>query len=136
MFDFQFEPTHAEASRVRQEASRLLDAAGIPPATIADVELVLAELTSNAVEQEPNLPVRLEVAVADGAVHLTVANQSTGEPQVELAASPDGGADSDVLADRGRGLMIVRALTDELWVDRDTGWTSISCLLRFDQSAG
>lgn len=136
-FDLQFDPTHAAASQARRQARRLLDDAGVPPAAAADVELIIAELASNAVEQDPAGLVRLEVALVDGAVHLTVANRSRGRPTIDLAATPDpqSGRGDDVLADRGRGLRIVRALSDDLRLDHDEGWTSISCLVRFDRSA-
>ena len=96
------------------------------------IELVIAELASNAVEQRPSSTVKLDLAVTESEVVLSVANRATGEtlPQVPDSSARDDG----VLADRGRGLAIVAALTDEMWVDSDGDWTSVSCLRRLPPS--
>jgi len=100
-----------------------------------DVELIIAELVTNAVEQEPTMPVRLDVVIADGAIYVSVANRSVDDSAIELPGSADGSIDG-VLADRGRGLQIVSALADGVWVHGDGEWTSVRCLKWFDQSSG
>lgn len=134
-FDFWFTPSHEAASRARQETRRCLDAIAVPSPLAADVELIIAELLANAVEQEPTMPIRLDVAIADGAIQVTVANRSTDDAAFDLRRSA-GGSAADGLAERGRGLQIVDALADGVWVHSGNGWTSISCLKRLDQSAG
>ena len=130
-FDMRFEPTHAAASETRQSVGRRLDEAGVPAVIAADVELVIAELLSNAVEQEPVEPIRLEVAIADDAIYLSVSNR-TGGSAVGLPATGEDLPDpTGELAEDGRGLYIIRALTDRLWFNGDDDWTTVSCLRRF-----
>lgn len=133
-FDYQFTPSHEDASHVRQEARRFLDVSGVPSPVAADVELIIAELLTNAVEQEPTKPVRLDVAIVDGAIYVSVANRSVDDSAIDLPGSTGGTIDG-VLADRGRGLQIVSALADGVWVHGDGEWTSVNCLKRFDQSS-
>ncbi len=132
-FDLRFEPTHAAASETRQQVGRRLDEAGIPAVIAADVELVIAELLSNAVEQEPVEPIRLAVAIADDAIYLSVSNRlAGGAASVDLPATGEELPEPrDELADDGRGLYIIRALTDRLWFEGDDEWTTVSCLRRF-----
>lgn len=133
-FDVQFEPTHAAASETRQLVGRRLDEAGIPAVIAADVELVIAELLSNAVEQEPSEPIRLEAAIADDAIYLSVSNRVTGGGATSVHLPTNGEdlpAPSGELAEDGRGLYIIRALTDRLWFEGDDDWTTVSCLRRF-----
>lgn len=92
------------------------------PTDVAD-ELVLAadELCANAIGAAAGGEVHLDARWDGTAVHLTVTNAghapdglTRGDPQ------PDPG---HVLADRGRGLMIVRALTDSLAIVNVDGHT-------------
>jgi anti-sigma regulatory factor (Ser/Thr protein kinase) len=133
-FQLRFEPTYAAASRARQDVRPWLDASGVPAPTAADLELVVSELTANAVAQQPPGPVSLEVVVSGGAVRVTVANQRTGNQRL----SGPRGADSepDVLADQGRGLSIVGALTDEVTIEVTGGWTSVTCVRRLQPADG
>lgn len=133
MFDLRFEPTHEAAARAREAATRLLEAADLAPRLIADLELVIAELLANAVEQVPTEPIRLQAKTAEGAIILTVANQydcspcdsSRWDPVVTDASLI--GEDPDSISERGRGLAIVEALVDEIWVDREAEWTFVRC---------
>ena len=89
------------------------------------VQLVLAELVANAIDQRPAQPIHVSVEVSDAAVLLTVRNESTG------AAPPDPSewATTEQLSDRGRGLRIVDRLTDGAWTSTDAGWTEVRCRL-------
>ena len=126
----RFEPTHAAASRARQDLRRWLDTTGVPAPVATDMELIVSELTSNAVAQDPPAPIRLEVAVSRDAIRVTVANRPTSDrpPTTDRGPKPA----HDVLADGGRGLSIVEALTDEMRVETADGWTSVTCLRRFE----
>lgn len=131
-FDLELEPTHAAASQTRQQVGRRLDEASIPAVIAADVELVLAELLSNAVEQKPDDPIRVAAAIADDAIYLSVSNRTAGGAgSVELPTTGDLPDPSGELAEDGRGLYIIRALTDRLWFEGDDDWTTVSCLRRF-----
>lgn len=125
MFDVEFEPTHEGASRARREARGALDAAGVPSDIANDLELIVAELASNAVEQCPTERVKLDLVVVDGSILLTVANRQA--PERAGAALPLESRLQGQLPDRGRGLAIVEALADEVWIDTSEGWTSVRC---------
>jgi len=136
-FDLQFEPDHAAASEARHEARHLLAQARVPPLVVSDLELIMSELISNAVEQQPKLPVRLAVSITHYAVHLTVTNSTNGSTGVSTALieAIGNGPGHDPLAERGRGLAIVKALAADLQIVGDREWTSIKCLVRFDRSS-
>lgn len=135
-FGLQIEATHAAVAEARRRARRLLDDALVPPAVADDIELVIGELASNAVEQQPDVAVRLDVSVTCFAVQVTVTNETTSPAGLELPPEGSGGPAGDPLSERGRGLPIVRALTDDLWVETKGRWTSVSCQRRFDQASG
>lgn len=80
----------------------------IPPALLANLELVSTELLTNAREASPNpdSPVRLRIDTTDNRVEVTV--RSVGalfEPPLAAPSTAD---------ERGRGLAIVRSLSDDL----------------------
>ncbi len=132
-FDAQFEPTHQAASAARQQARHLLDAAGVPPSVAADLELIIAELTANAVEQQPHSPVRLELSIGEGAVTITVSNEANGDDRpctgpIEVTPSD---RPPEELAERGWGLAIVERLSHELTIEVCDGWTTLRVLRRF-----
>lgn len=98
---------------------------------IADVELVTAELVTNAVEASTcNGCVQLSLELCDDDLRLSVANQGLEfERPVVTSGRP-----SDL---RGRGLSIVNAIGD-LTVQHDDGTTTVSVdvpLSRKDTSA-
>jgi anti-sigma regulatory factor (Ser/Thr protein kinase) len=144
--DLYFEPTHEASAQTRLEACDLLGRAGLAHVVAADVELVIAELTSNAVEQEPGAPIRLRASIGDDGVHITVTNRASEpwplphEPGSTGAGAgePDGSADTgdvarEELAERGWGLGIIRAMSDELWFDHEEGWTSAHAVVPTDR---
>lgn len=132
-FDLEFEPTHAAASRARHTARDHLEGLSLPSRVVADLELVIAELASNAVEQEPDAPVRLTIAITAAGVVVTVTNEAVYTAfEYRSRQDNDVAHDSEAPAERGWGLGIVEALTDELWVDNADGWTSVSCLRRLE----
>lgn len=131
-FELRFEPTHHAASMARGQLRDHLKARGVPDRLVADLELVAAELLSNAVDQQPDRPVELLASVDDSAVHLTVSN-SHGDGATEslpsLTAEAATAPDHDLLSERGRGLAIVHALVDGMWVHGDHTFTSVSLVL-------
>lgn len=135
-FELDFDPTSESASLARQSARSFLDRAGIPSTVIADLELIVAELASNAVEQQPTEPIRLVVDLSDAGVHVSVANQIAGGGRTDGDADPWPAATAVPLQERGWGLGIVRALTDGFWVNEANGWTLVSCLRRHDNGSG
>ncbi|MEM9562795.1 MAG: ATP-binding protein [Actinomycetota bacterium] len=134
-FEIRFAPTLEEASTARQSARAFLDHRSIDAAVAGDIELIVSELASNAVEQRPDAPVRLTIALIGSGVLVTVSNESRGDiPIAEWRPSGDVVDGGTGLPDRGWGLGIVEALTDGLWCDEVDGWTSVACLRRFEPS--
>ncbi len=133
-FEIRFTPTLEEASRARQSARAFLNDRSVGAAVAGDVELIVSELASNAVEQHPEAPVRLTIALTGNGVLVTVANEASGDVPID-EWRPDGGpiGGGRGLPERGWGLGIVEALTDGLWCDEADGWTSVACLRRFER---
>lgn len=136
-FEFDFDPTSASASLARQSARSFLDRSGLPSSVVADLELIVAELASNAVEQQPTEPIRLVVDLSDAGVHVSVANEIVnGEPTDPVPEPWLATSVTQPLQERGWGLGIVRALTDGFWVNEANGWTLVSCLRRHEAGPG
>jgi anti-sigma regulatory factor (Ser/Thr protein kinase) len=131
-FRLSFEPTHVAASSARREARELIDGCGIPTVVAVDVELIVAELASNAVEQEPPSPIRLQLEVQEASVLIIVTNRVSGGERLVPEASANDALDDD-LADRGWGLAIVENLSDGLWIESDDQSTSVTALRRFQR---
>jgi anti-sigma regulatory factor (Ser/Thr protein kinase) len=131
ILDVRFEPTHLAASSVRREARKVLDASGVPPDVAGDVELIIAELATNAVEQEPGAPVRLELATTGEAVIVAVTNQTDDHQRPKRPGDAATSPGDDLPAERGWGLTIVEALGDELWIDGDERSTTVRVLRRY-----
>lgn len=124
-----FPPLHEEASRVRRSVMAELVGRGLGSELIADVELIIAELTSNAVDQQPDGDVKLKVIVGEDLVAISIANRCGQGRELRLDHGP--GDEPDPLADRGRGLAIVEALADELSAENVDGWMTLTCVRRF-----
>lgn len=133
-FQRHIEPTHHAASSIRHEARRLLDGAGVPSNAADDIELIIAELAANAVEQQTESPIEFTLAFQDGVVEVTVVNEACGGHHPGTAIDPlDQGADE--LADRGWGLAIVEHLSDEVTIEVSDGWTSVRAVRRHGATA-
>lgn len=130
-FHLRFEPTHIAASTVRQEARRLLDECGVPAGVAADVELIISELAANAVEQQPETPVRLDMTVRHDSVQVSVVNQVTGAERPMPAGPTAEAAGDDDLVERGWGLAIVERLSDDMDFEIDDGWTSVRAVVNY-----
>jgi anti-sigma regulatory factor (Ser/Thr protein kinase) len=123
-------PHHAHGARLARR--RLADELGgeIPAPLLADAIAVLAELVGNAISHAEPLP--------GGVVRVAWQTWTdAGSPMIAIRVT-DGGAGSRSPAPRavgpeavnGRGLRIVRALSDRWGVDRDglgqTVWAELS----------
>lgn len=91
---------------------------------VADAELVLSELASNAVEASPHTNYRVFVELADDTLLVAVTNNSKAALPAEADRIPE-----DVLAPQGRGLMIVHALSDSVDVIRTESEITVSARL-------
>ncbi|MFD9127107.1 ATP-binding protein [Kitasatospora sp. NPDC059571] len=92
---------------------------GVAPAGLADAELALSELVTNAV-RHGGPPIGLRLAVSPEWISIEVRDGGRGRPVVR---EPDPDAVS------GRGLAIVRAVADEWGVRRDGSGTVVHAVL-------
>ncbi|MEM7349210.1 MAG: ATP-binding protein [Acidobacteriota bacterium] len=131
-FELEFDASSAGASRARQAARIYLDQERISSKTAADLELVVSELAANAVQQQPDEPVRLTVTVQLDGVQIRVTNAATSHslPVTTWRRSKD--EVTNETRERGWGLEIVESLTDSLICENAEGWTSVVCFRRFD----
>lgn len=95
------------AGIARELVGDLLIAIGIPAETNGDVLLMLTELITNAMvhgaQGKPKLTIDLLVYTDDKVVHVAVTDPGLGgEPELQ----------EDLLADGGRGLRLIDALSD------------------------
>lgn len=96
---------------------------GLPQVT-ADAQLVVSELTSNAIEASPDQPYRVSARLEADVVCIRVSNRSTAE-----LPSPDDWSPESVLAPQGRGLLIVKALASSVDIDQTDTETTVSAHL-------
>lgn len=96
-------------------------------ALTADAQLVVSELTSNAVEASPGVPYRVGAWLKPGALAIAVVNQTAAELPDEQDWTPE-----SVLAPQGRGLLIVRALSESVDVDQIGMETTVTAILKID----
>jgi len=100
----------------REVASAYLD-----QERVDDVVLVTSELVTNALEHGTGEPASVNVSGTDEHVAVSVASSSIGPLDTDPAAAP-------VESTRGRGLVIVAALSDAIAVSDETGTVRITCL--------
>lgn len=93
-------------------------------ALAADAELVVSELTSNAVEASPGEPYTVAASVESDAVRISVSNPSTAELPADSNWAPE-----SVLAPQGRGLFIVKALSESVDIEQTERETIVSAKL-------
>ena len=106
-------PTPASVFLARRFTCQLLEAWGVAAETIADVELVLSELVTNAARNSED-EIGVTVSVDDAVVRIEIADSSHRMPTE--VPSPD---EIDEEATEGRGLVLVAALTARWGVDSE-----------------
>ena len=103
---------------VRDAVGSLLSAAGAPDEAVSDVRVILGEACANALTHAQVADYRVEVRATDHGCVLRVSDQGRG--------LPDGPApDPDPFDERGRGLLLIRALADEADIDGTPGGTVV-----------
>lgn len=114
-FQRSYDGTTATLNQARLDLTALLIAQGLATkghdTLVADAQLVLSELISNAVDASPGEPYRVAASIQDDHVSLEVTNSSAADLPSRQEWGPD-----DVLALRGRGLAIVHTLSDTVEV--------------------
>jgi len=111
---------------VRQAAAEVLDLEGLESDLPGDLELAVSELVTNAIEHGLDEPVTVIVAATADTVVVSVRSVRT----------PSGIADPSTWASplpavrSGRGLAIVRSISDEVLVDADDATVTVHCTFR------
>jgi len=111
---------------VRQAAAEVLDLEGPESDLPGDLELAVSELVTNAIEHGLDEPVTVIVAATADTVVVSVRSVRT----------PSGIADPSTWASplpavrTGRGLAIVRSISDEVLVDADDAAVTVHCTFR------
>jgi anti-sigma regulatory factor (Ser/Thr protein kinase) len=104
-----FRRTPGSVAEARHLAVRFLN--DQPLAVRESVELAVSELATNAV-RHARTDFDLEVHVVDRNVRVQIADQSHGEPEIQ---------GHSISESNGRGLQIVRRLSDRFGIDWDPG---------------
>lgn len=126
MFGGQTSSIRAARLFVRQAAAEVLDLAGPESELQDDLELAVSELVTNAIEHGLEEPVTVIVAATADTVVVSVRSVRT----------PAGIADPSTWASplptvrNGRGLAIVRSISDEVAVDADDATVTVHCTFR------
>jgi PAS domain S-box-containing protein len=105
------EPDAALIARARHQMTAWFEDRGIAPADHADAALIATELLSNAVRAAESR-VELRVSLTGGTLTIEVEDDGAGEPGLDLM----GVELPDRFALGGRGLFVVRALSDDVAV--------------------
>ena len=117
--------TAAELPPARHDFSRWLGDAGVDDDDVADLEVVFSELVTNAIAAAtgPATPISTRAWLDRATVVVEVSNGAAG-PGIDHARWDL----ADELRRGGRGLVIVRAFSDALEIDRtDGGAVLIRC---------
>lgn len=118
----------------RREFAEWLDDLGLGADAIDDLTVVFSELTANAVAGSPDDKARVSARAELDEAHVVIDISNATEGATAQVRRPDL---ADPLRSGGRGLMIVRALVDDLDVTRDGGDLAVRCWCRvFDEPDG
>ena len=113
-FEYRFSPSLATVPLARHLLSDWLEHLSVDAGERADLLLVASELCSNAVRHASGAPGALVMRAWADADALVVEVEDDG-PGMELSRRLE---DPDLDAEQGRGIYVVRALTDDLTVRR------------------
>ena len=113
----------AELRRIRAEVRRFVGDAGGREELIADLELVVSELSTNVIQHSGAGEVVIAMRHDDGLWEVDV-HHADGLPDLGSVVPPPNSSTS------GRGIMVVRALMDDVEIVEESGETLIRCSVR------
>jgi anti-sigma regulatory factor (Ser/Thr protein kinase) len=119
--------TPASARRARHIVSRILTESGIDEERSFDLQVAVGEAVNNAIEHAGALgsdEFSLRARRRANSITVEISDQGMWLPKLE---PPPG---ENLLADRGRGLMLMYALTDDVQVERTEDGTTVRLALR------
>jgi len=116
-----FAPDNEALAGMRRELGEWLARRATPARVVDELVLAADELCANAIEAAAGGMVSLEARGDGSAVHLAVSNAGHAPSGLSRADDPD--QDGDGLRERGRGLTIVRAVTDSFAIVNVDGHT-------------
>lgn len=125
-FEYKFSPSLATVPLARHLFGDWLEHLGLDDAERGDLLLVASELCSNAVRHASGQPGALAMRAWADADAVVVEVEDDG-PGMELSVRLE---DPDLDAEQGRGLYVVRALTDDLSVRRAEERTFVRAVRR------
>lgn len=107
--------------RARRWLAQVLEDAGVSQDDIDTAVLVVCELVTNAVVHTDSPRILVSAQVTEAGVRLVVHD--------DAAPADDWGLSGGHLDERGRGLLLVQALTTEFDIDRHAHGTTVACLI-------
>lgn len=128
-------PSVREVSGVRRAVTQWLQARELHEDDLQDLALVTSELLSNAVTAAHG-EVRLRVVLDSSRVRLEVEDDGAGPADGGDGLAAGSFAVPVPEADTGRGLFLVRGLTDDLRVTRSGGVTRATCTRQLRPGSG
>jgi anti-sigma regulatory factor (Ser/Thr protein kinase) len=127
-FEFTVSADVGALGSMRRKVAGVLGKHEVGVAAVDDCLLILSELCTNAIQaMEPGTGAVL-VRVRVGATDVTLEVENAGRPFDVEAAAAQLRAGSDI--ERGRGLVIVRALADEVTLRHHEGHSIVRVVLR------
>ena len=126
-FEHRFTANTASVVLARHLLGDWLERQPVDADATGDILLIANELCTNAVSAAPEGAVVLRAAVEDDAVRIEVEDEGGAPPSFpnEYEAGPP-----DAMAESGRGLFLVKALSDEVSVESVNGRTIVRCVKR------
>jgi serine/threonine-protein kinase RsbW len=114
---------------------------GLSPGRLERLKTAVAEAAMNAIEHgnrnQPEVPVNVEVMVADGDIVVTISDQGGAAEEAGPAAEPDLAAKlAGEQAPRGWGLFLIRHMVDAMDVTTEGTRHTVRLVMRADGRGG
>lgn len=112
---------HGSPARARSWLTQVLEDAGVSEDDIDTAVLLVSELVTNAFVHTDSARILVSAQLVDGGIRLVVHD--------DAAPADDWDASGEHLDERGRGLVIVQAISAEFQVDRHPFGTTVTALI-------
>lgn len=122
-FRYQMPADAADRARqvetARRDVVAFLHGQGVPAPVTMDLEIILGEAAANVARHSLSPVMRIAVSAAAGVACLAIEDDGIGfEPSLLPPPDPD--------AESGRGLPLMRGLSERLMIQSRPGWTSVT----------